>query len=133
MIFRLYWAWWDSYWEAFFQHEDGPLTDKTESEWQEDCKRALLSCFDEYLAQEKGMPSVVRWFEFGISSIESVGYKKVDLPTFSYTGTDIVYAEDRSDIAALKTLFGEEWIRKMAEASEHRKKEIDERLFKHES
>ena len=109
MIFKLYWAWYDDSWSVLFS------ADKSEEQWRADCVSALKYSLDDYLKQEEYMPSVVRWFEFSIPAIVSLGYDLIKPQSFGFEGCDIVdekimTAEDQK---VLKGLFGEDCYSKL--------------------
>lgn len=92
MIYELYWSWYEDYQPHLFEHEQI----KTEEEFEADCKKALLDCVEEYLAQEDSWAGMPDWIEYACKSLTKYGYERVRPVSCGWFGGYIIKA-DRID------------------------------------
>lgn len=82
MIFELSWSWYEEYNPYLFE---GPEVSK--DEWNELCKKVLVSCFDEYMTESvKGWACLPDWIEFAVPKMAMQGYKQIKPVSCAFWG-----------------------------------------------
>ena len=92
MIFEFYWSWYEDYSPTLFEGED-----KTQEEWEKDCKKALADSFDEYMEKESGWAQLPTWIKCACTKLEEYGYKLVSPVKYGLFGLYIPQ-EDRNEV-----------------------------------
>lgn len=98
MIFEFYWAWYEDYQPHILEGKE-----KTQEEFEADCKKALRESFDDYLANVgdawAGLPE---WTEAAVLKMQNYGYTIVYPMKFGYCGLDMPktdrYSEEDNDV-----------------------------------
>lgn len=81
MIFEFYWSWYEDYSPIILE---GP--EKTEEEFKNDCKRAMIESFDSYMSNIDGWASMSDWVPVASLKLEEYGYKILKPVHFGYFG-----------------------------------------------
>ncbi len=91
MIFEFYWTWHEDYSPILLE---GP--EKTKKEFEDDCKKAMAECFDEYMGQTENYrwASLPQWIEKAAVKLEDYGYKIFKPVAFGYFGLYLPKEED---------------------------------------
>ena len=131
MIFQLAWSWYEEYRHWLFENND-----KTQEEFDADCKRAIRECGEEYLKSEESWIGAPDWIEYASNKLLEYGYKAVCPVNFEHFGTYIIEHEERKkldgsidireDDMEFKEIIGEELYNKAVEIN----KKIDEKIHK---
>lgn len=122
-VYEFYWSWYEEFCPLLFSNKE----DKTEIEWELDCKRAIKECGEEYLKQEKSWAGANNWIEFSTHKLIEYGYERVVPITFGHFGSYIIehYDDIDDDDIKWKEIIGDELFRKTIEHN----KELNERLY----
>ena len=95
MIFEFSWSWYEDYRPTILE---GP--DKTQEEFEEDCKKAMKECFNSFMkTQEKEdmWAGLSDWVEFAAKKLEDYGYKIVKPICVNYWGLYLPKHYDKGD------------------------------------
>lgn len=133
-VFELSWTDYEDYRPHLFI---GPVT-KTEKDWEEDCKRALRECGEEYIDQENGWIGANLWIEFALKKLGEYGYKHIHTTRWDFCGGAILgdgyvdgeRADEGDDEKDWRKVVGDDLLDKAVEHNKNmgldRKKEMEE-------
>lgn len=118
-VFNFLWKDYEEQNSHLFSHPD-----KTEEQFREDCKKALIEVGDNYMDQEEGWVTLYEWISFASKKMEEYGYISIYPITFSLWGNYIVEEDDEA--SKLKEVVGDRLVQRAIK----RNKEIEENNFK---
>jgi hypothetical protein len=120
-VFNFLWHDYEEQDNHLFSHPD-----KTEEQFREDCKRALIEVGDSYMDnQVESWVTLFDWVSIASKKLEEYGYTKINPITFSLWGNYII-EEDRDEFGILKDIVGERLISKAVSKN----KIIQEKVYK---
>ncbi len=118
MIFEFSWSWYEDYSPHLFESND-----KTKAEFEADCKKAMVECFDDYMSDDnKGWAAVPDWIDRACDKLEEFGYDRIKPTHFGLFGGYIV---DENDITDDEFKDFPEQMKKMSDYNTAFRKEMD--------
>jgi hypothetical protein len=99
--------------------------DKTEEQFQEDCKKALVEVGDIYIDNEESWITLFDWVNIAAIKLEEYGYTRITPILFSLWGNYII-EEDRDEVDKLEEAVGNRLLQKAIS----RNTEIEKKAFK---
>ena len=124
-VYEFYWNWYEEYSPTLFSHKE----DKSELEWELDCKRAIKECGEEYLKQEQNWAGAQNWIGFATHKLIEYGYELITPITFGHWGSFIIEHEVNEeglgeDDIKWKEIVGDELFKKAIEHNIKLNKEL---------
>jgi hypothetical protein len=97
-----------------YEEQDNHLffhPNKTEEQFREDCKKALVEVGDSYMDKEESWITLFDWISLACIKMEEYGYTRITPIVFSLWGNYIIEA-DRDESEILKEVVGERLLNK---------------------
>ena len=86
-IYNFYWAEYEGYSPHNLTHKE----DKTQEQFEIDCKNALINCGKEYIDQEESWVGIDGWIVYAVDyMIKNMGYKTLDEVSYGLCNAMII-------------------------------------------
>ena len=122
MIFELTYSWYEEHHYHLFE-----APDKTQEEWEDDCKKAIQEVGEAYIEQGKnGWVSADQWIVLAAQKLSEYGYTPVRSLTWGYWGPSII---ERDDDAKWEGIVGKNLHSKALAKNKELRAEMDKEIL----